>query len=422
MMKAKDKGIDRRNFLKTIGATGLGSVLGSAQLKAGLADSNTSEKPKKPEPPKLPRRKLGRTGVEVQMLALGGEFNFLDNQIMLEKALDWGVYYWDTAHFYARGNSERGIGKFLAKNPKIRKKLFIATKASGATNTDEIEKRLQMSLKRMNTDYIDLYYGVHMLSDPARLTNKLKHWAENAKKHKVIRLFGVSTHENMTECLAAAAKLDWIDVVMTSYNFRLMQDTRLQAAIEACHKAGTGLIAMKVQGHGPTAHWVDPRCDIETAEDKKLVEHFLKRGFTKGQAKIKVILQDERFSSACVGMDDVGLLTSNVAAVLDKTELSRTDFDIFKKYAQATCSGYCAGCANVCGPAVPDVSCISEIMRYLMYHNSYGRKAEAKELFAQIPANVRKKLLKIDYSHAEALCPQHLPIAKLIIEAVTKLA
>ncbi len=421
-MKAKDKGIDRRNFLKTIGATGLGSVLGSAQLKAGLADSKASEKPKRPEPPELPRRKLGKTGVEVQILALGGEFNFLDNQIMLEKALDWGVRYWDTAHFYSRGNSERGIGKFLAKNPEIRKKLFLATKASGAKSADEIEQRLQMSLQRMNTDYIDLYYGVHMLSDPARLTDELKQWAENAKKRKVIRLFGVSTHSNMTECLAAVAKLDWIDAVMTSYNFRLMQDTRMLAAIDACHKAGIGLIAMKVQGHGPTVHWADPRCDVETEEDKKLVEHFLKRGFTKGQAKIKVVLQDERFSSACVAMDDVAIVASNVAAVLDKTKLSQADSRVFNEYACATRAGYCAGCASICESALPDATCISEIMRYLMYYNSYGRKAEAKGLFAQIPTHMRKKLLRTDYSRAEARCPQHLAIAKLITEAVSKLA
>jgi aryl-alcohol dehydrogenase-like predicted oxidoreductase len=421
-MKAKDKRIDRRNFLKTVGATGLGSVLGSAQLKAEPVDSNTCGKPKKPKPPELPKRKLGKTGVEVPVLALGGDFNFVDEQIRLHEALDWGINYWDTAHFYGRGNSERGIGKFLAKDPEIRKKLFIATKASGAKNADEIEERLQMSLKRMNTDHIDLYYGVHMLGDPTRLTDELKQWAQNAKKRKVIRLFGVSTHSNMTECLAAVAKLDWIDVVMTSYNFRLMQDTKMQGAIDACHKAGVGLIAMKVQGHGPTVHWADPRCDIETAEDRKLVEHFLKRGFTKGQAKIKVVFQDDRFSSACVAMDDVAIMASNVAAVLDKTKLSQADLQVLNEYACATRAGYCAGCASICESAVPDAPRISEIMRYLMYYNSYGRKAEAKELFAQIPADVRNKLLKIDYSRAEACCPQHLPIAKLITEAVSKLA
>ncbi|GAH78153.1 unnamed protein product, partial [marine sediment metagenome] len=97
------------------------------------------------------------------------------------------------------------------------------------------------------------------------------------------------------------------------YNFRSMQDSKMQAAIEACHKAGIGLIAMKTQAFGQK---------IETEEDKKLVEHILQRGFTEGQAKIKVVLEDKRFSSACVGMENVALLSSNVAAVLDRTKLT----------------------------------------------------------------------------------------------------
>jgi hypothetical protein len=56
-----------------------------------------------------------------------------------------------------------------------------------------------------------------------------------------------------------------------------------------------------------------------------------------------------------------------------------------------------------------------------MYFNSYGEQAEAKSLFAQIPPGVRNKLLNIDYSAAEARCPQHLPIRKLITEAVSVL-
>jgi hypothetical protein len=57
-----------------------------------------------------------------------------------------------------------------------------------------------------------------------------------------------------------------------------------------------------------------------------------------------------------------------------------------------------------------------------MYYNSYGEQEEARKLFAQIPSNVRNKLLSTDYSPAEARCPQHLPIGKLIAEAVGKLA
>jgi len=411
--KDKRHKIDRRNFLKTIGAAGLGSFFASAEVKAEPNKPQTSRKSKKNKSPQVPRQKLGKTGVDISCLSLGT--NRLDNQIILRNALEWGVNYWDTANSYMGGNSELNIGKLLSKNPEVRKNLFLVSKASRARTVKQVEERLQTSLKRMNTEYIDLYYGVHGLSDPAQLTDELKLWAENAKKQKLIRFFGFSTHKNMAQNLSAAAKLGWIDAIMTSYNFRLMQDDKIQAGIEACHKAGIGLIAMKTLGL---------RSDhkVETEEDKKLVRRFLQRGFTELQANIKVVLEDKRISSACVGMNNVSHLTSNASAAIDNTKLSRGDLEALKQYAAATCSGYCAGCAHICDSALPDAPYVSEVMRYLMYYNSYGEQKEARELFAQIPDTVRNKLLSIDYSSAEARCPQHLPIGELVAEAVSKLA
>jgi len=411
MMKEKDNKINRRNFLKTMGATGLVPAFAGVRTAFASNESDVTEKTQKTKLPQVPRRKLGKTGVEVSCLSLGTLFLDAGNQIILKKALDLGVDYWDTANNYVGGNSEAAIGKFLSKNPEVRKGLFLVTKASNAKTIADVEKRLQTSLKRLNTNYIDLFYGVHVLSSPARLTDELRQWAESAKKRKLIRFFGFSTHDNMAQCLAAAVKLDWIDAILASYNFRLMQDAKMQAAIEACHKAGIGLTAMKTQGKKITAE-----------EDKKLIRHFLQRGFTEGQAKIKAVLEDKRFSSACVGMTNVAILTSNVAAVLDKTKLAEADMDVFKEYAAASCSGYCAGCVDICNSAVPDVPYVRDIMRYLMYCNSYGEKDGARKLFAQIPGQVRNKLLSTDYSLAEARCPQHIPIGKLVAEAVSKLA
>ena len=169
----------------------------------------------------MPKRKLGKTGVEIPCLALGVAFNAVDNQIILRKAIDWGVTTWDSSPMYENGNSELGIGKFFEKNPDVRKKLFLMTKASIAKNVEDIEKHLQTSLERMKTDYIDLYFGVHGLSNPAQLNDEMKKWAEKAKERKVIKYFGFSTHANMADCLMAASKLDWIDAVMPSYNFRV---------------------------------------------------------------------------------------------------------------------------------------------------------------------------------------------------------
>jgi predicted aldo/keto reductase-like oxidoreductase len=197
-----------------------------------------------------------------------------------------------------------------------------------------------------------------------------------------------------------------------------MQDTKLLDAIEACHKAGIAVIAMKTTGKTTLTRF---KLEIETEADKKLVSNFIQRGFSPEQAAIKLVLQDKRISAAPVQMENVAVLTKNVAAVLDKTKLTQTDMDIFKEYAHETCTDYCAGCANICDAALPDTPYVSDIMRYLMYYNSYGDRKRARELFAQIPRKARNKLLRTDFSQVEARCPQHLPIARLVAEAATKL-
>lgn len=413
-MKEKHNKINRRNFLKTIGAAGLGSVFASSKLKADPNEPNATQKTEESKFPELPRRKLGKTGIEVPILSNGVMFDVTQNQLILRANLQHNVTYWDTAYGYAGGNSEIGIGTFLAKNPEVRKKLFIVTKASGAYTPEAVEEHLQNSLKRMNTDYIDLYYGVHACDNPdSQLTEGLQKWADGAKKRKLIRFFGFSTHKNMERCLMAASKLNWIDAIMTSYNVSLMQNPQMQEAVQACHQAGIGLIAMKVL--------LKSQRRQSEAEDK-MVTHFLDKGYTREQALIKAVLEDKRISAACIRMENATLLRSNVAAVLDKTSLTQADTDVLRKYAAESCNGYCAGCAHICDAALPDAPYTSDIMRYLMYYNGYGERQEARELFAQIPGNVRVKLLNTDYSLAEAHCPQHMPIGKLVAEAVSKLA
>ncbi|MGD0573261.1 MAG: aldo/keto reductase [Sedimentisphaerales bacterium] len=401
--------VSRRGFLKFAGAAGIGSVIAS-KVFAEPNEPN-GQKEQSTQPLELPKRKLGKTGVEISSLAVGVAFNAVDNQIMLRKAVDWGATCWDTSSFYENGNSELGIGKFLEKNPDVRKKLFLMTKASFAKNAEEIEKKLQTSFQRMKTDYIDLYFGVHGLGNPAQLNDEMKKWVEKAKERKVIKYFGFSTHANMADCLMAASKLGWIDAVMPSYNFRLMQDKKLSDAVQACYDAGVGIIAMKTQGK-----------EIAPNEaDKKLTEHFIKSGFTEGQAKIKVVLEDKRITAACVGRGDITHLKQNVAAVLDKTELTQLDKEVLKNYAAETCSGYCAGCAHICDSVSAGVP-VSDVMRYLMYYNSFGDTHTARQLFAEIPQQIRSKILTADYSAAESRCPQRLPVARLMSQAVRTLA
>jgi uncharacterized protein len=406
----KSDNVNRRNFLKTIGIAGLGSVIAS-KANAEPNEPNVSKDIKETEGPKVPMRKFGKDGPNVSTLSYGA-IQLIDNQVLLISSLKWGVTYWDTAAGYTNGNSEICIGKFLAAHPEVRKKVFIATKASHASTVDEVEARLQESLKRMNTDYVDVFYGVHVLNNISQLKEELKPWAENAKKKGLIKYFGFSTHSNMAKNLYEATKLGWVDAILTTYNFRLTKDAAMQKAIDACQKAGIALTAMKTQ----------KSVNVETDEDKKLMEHFTSKGLTEGQAKIKSVFEDERIAAITVGMNSVAQIRENVEAVIDKTKLSFEDKMALERYAQATCSGYCAGCSNICSEAVPQAPYINNVMRSLMYHNNYGDKRLAKQAFEEIPADVRARLLNIDYSAAEARCPQRMPIAKLIKEAVEKLA
>jgi len=207
--------------LKTMGVAGLAPAFAGLTKGLEASEEANAEKKDKPKYPQVPKRKLGKTGVEVPSLSLGAN-RLIDSQILLRAAFRWGVTYWDTSPNYTGGNSELTIGKFISRTPDVRKNLFIVTKASGARTVADIEKRLQTSLKRMNTEYIDLYYGVHGLSSPSRLTNELKEWVRSAKKRGLIRFFGFSTHKNIDQNLVAAARLGWIDAIMTAYNFRLM--------------------------------------------------------------------------------------------------------------------------------------------------------------------------------------------------------
>jgi predicted aldo/keto reductase-like oxidoreductase len=404
-MKDSSNRLNRRNFFKTVGVAGLSSVVGS-KLMAEPNEPNTPVSSQPSETPQVPRRKFGKTGQDVPALSLGA-IQLVDNQVILTSSLKWGIDYWDTAPVYTGGNSEICIGKYFAANPDMRKKVFLVTKASRANNPQQAEETLKESLKTMNTDYVDVFYGIHGLNNASQLTDEYKTWVEDAKKRGLFKYFGFSTHRNMAQQLTEAAKLGWIDAILTMYNYRLTKDADMQNAIDACYKAGVALTAMKTQGRGSLSE-----------DDKKLLEHFSTKGWTEGQAKIKAVLEDERIASVNVGMNSVAYITQNVAAVLDKATLARDDKMVLEQYAKETCDGYCAGCSYICDKD----GYISDVMRSLMYHNSYGDKELARQTFAAIPAEARAGLLKTDFSVAEARCPQHMPIARLMREAAEKLA
>ena len=399
----KEKNVSRRDFVKTLGVVSVGSLVGTGQA---LAQSNApaATTPTPIKVVKVPTRPFGRTGAPVSMLALGGIFDIESNQLVLKQALDWGVTYWDTAAGYNGGKSEGGIGMYLEKNPQARRDIFLVTKYDGGGLT----QALNQSLEKLKTDYIDMYF-LHGLNNTSKLDDDTKAWVAKAKADKKIRFFGFSTHSNMENCLQEATKLGWIDGIMLKYDFRLMQTDAMKAAMDAATKAGIGLTAMKTQSKSPIA--------TETEADLKLGGHFIQRGFTQQQAKLKVVWENPQIASICSQMPNLTVLQSNIAAALDKTSLTAADHAALREYAEATRSRHCAGCAQFCETAPGHQAPIGDVMRTLMYHRNYGDQELARTVFRQLPETARRGLADFDYAAAERACPHGLPIAQLMREA-----
>ena len=409
--KTKGTSFTRRDFVKTVGIAGLavagtgvtGALAAPEQPAGGAAKANAT-----------PRRKLGKTGVEVSILNLGGMFDTINNQLLLKQALNWGVNFWDTAESYGNGLSEEGYGRFFARNPEARKEIFLTTKL--VPKEGNFTARLNQGLKRLQTDYVDLFY-VHAIKGIDELPPETKSWAAEMKKAGKIKFVGFSTHTNMADCLRCAAGMDWIDAVMFTYNFRVMNDPKMIAAIDACTKAGVGLVAMKTMAVGVPGMPTPKR-----PAEFKIADRFLERGFTDKQAKLKVVWETPQIASICSQMPNLTILSANVAAARDKTKLAREDFDFLRQYAQETRADYCAGCGQICQEAVGGAVPVNEVMRSLMYHLDYGEPELARQTFALLPEEIRERLVEVDYSRAERVCPQGLAIADLMRQAKELLA
>jgi predicted aldo/keto reductase-like oxidoreductase len=322
-----------------------------------------------------------------------------------------GVTYWDTADSYSWGKNEKAIGKYFKKFPDDRKKVFLVTKAA-TSDPNKLTKKLDTSLQRMNTTYIDMYL-IHYVSNVKKeMTDEVKAWAEKAKAEGKIRLFGFSAHKNMENCMLEAAKLGWVDGIMMSYNYRLMVKDQMKRAVDACVKAGIGLTAMKTQAAFSANFYA--AIGSETDDALKMTEKFLQKGYTAEQAKLKVVWESPHISSICSAMPNMTILQANVAAAVDKKVLSDGDKHRLELFSQKTAPGYCTGCAHICESVVEHGIPISDILRCSMYNYSYGDREAALSLFNKLPTKVRAEVLEADYSMAEDSCPQHIQIGRIL--------
>lgn len=385
-----DKKLTRREMFKLAGLASL------AGLALPVTSSHAAEEPAAPKLPQVPRRVLGKTKQDIPILLMGCGMS-LDQKFdpKFAEAMRFGVNYFDTADCYAGGTSEVATGNFLEKTGK-RKDAWITTKSCDCTPAG-LEKSLQRSLERMKTDHVDLFF-LHGIKEEKWLSPETAAVADKFKKAGKIRFFGFSCHDStVAQLLAKAATLPWIDAIMFKYNFRDYGNKELNDAMDACHKAGVGLIAMKTQGSSVT--FADEVKKFETGK------------FTHHQAVLKAVWADPRITAAVSHMDSLEKMKQNIAAAIDPAQLTEAEQAELRRYADATRHLYCAGCSHICGQALPAGVEVGTTLRCLMYHDHYGEITKARQTFAKLPAAARQ-LSGVDYAKASRLCPHRIDIAK----------
>lgn len=265
-------------------------------------------------PATLPHRELGKTGVKVSILAFGCGSRFLmykagdESTAVLERAMNLGITYLDSAYSYGDGESETRVGKVMATR---RKEVFLATKIPDRTR-DGFMRRLEGSLKRLQTDHVDLVH-IHNLGKAEDLAKieaadgSLKGLLE-AREQKMARFIGMTSH---TDGAVMAQAIQRHDLNCVQMALNASRNGRFEElALPAARKKNLGIIAMKVMG-----------------------QEFLV-GEGQGKADPAALLRYSMslpVTAAVVGMPALGMLEKNVEVARTFSPLSEEEIESMRK-------------------------------------------------------------------------------------------
>lgn len=233
------------------------TFIGTSAAAAGALAANTTGKDG------MPKRTLGRTGAEVSVIAFGCGSRFLaykqaDKAVeALNRALDQGITYVDTAFGYGNGQSETWVGEVMKTR---RKEVWLATKIN-KREADEAMKIIEGSLKRLQTDHLDLIH-IHSMTDNADLAaaeaGVLK-VLYKLRDQKVTRAIGITSHTDPLVLKTALERHDF-DCTQMALNAaragmrnapggmapNYMTDSFESLALPIAVRKKMGVIAMKV--------------------------------------------------------------------------------------------------------------------------------------------------------------------------------
>jgi len=328
---------DRREFLKTsvlLGAFGLVHQWASARPVSDKLGSV------------LPMRKLIRNGEKVTAFGLGGWHvgNTNDPAVaerMVERAIEMGVRFYDTARVYQNGGSEEFYGRFLT--PKYRDEIFLMTK-SHAKNASDAHTHIDLSLTALKTDHLDLWQ-IHTITTredvDQRIDNGVLDVFLEAKEKGKTRYIGFTGHTSPATNLYFLKRLDKLGLEMDTSqmplnvldpSFESFQKNVLPVLLEKEY----GVIAMKTMAGGSI---MGRRIDTtpEWIKTEMIPDVVAKTGISLEDLHRYVYALP--VSALVSGCNDLEQLEHNVNVLLNLKELSEADMERLEKLVEPFAGG-----------------------------------------------------------------------------------
>ncbi len=380
----------RRDFLAAGVSAGLLAPLASAMPAVGVL------KPPSADPPsvskvRLSYRVLGRTGLRVTTVGFGCMIT--SDPSVIERAVDLGINYFDTARGYQHGNNERMVGAALGAK---RKQVILSTKTN-AHDKAGMAMQLEQSLRELNTDYIDIWY-LHGRSSPEEISDDQIEFQQLAKQQGKIRFAGVSTHSGQPQLIPWMVEKKAFDVVLAAYNFTM--DPAMSQAMETAAKGGLGAVAMKVMAGGTRSHKPgDPLAD-KLAQPGAML------------AALKWVVKNPNISTTIPSITDMDQLDENLKA-MDHAYTS-ADAAILTAHLERIRPYYCrmcGACEGTCQKGLP----VADVLRCLTYSDGYGQFALGRERYLELAQSTAIRCT--DCADCTVNCPHGVHVAYCMARA-----
>ncbi|MEM2938921.1 MAG: aldo/keto reductase [Candidatus Bathyarchaeia archaeon] len=345
------------------------------------------------------KRRLGKTNLMVSVIGFGAiKLPLIDRETssrILNRALNLGINFIDTARAY--GDSEEKIGLAISNR---RDEFYISTK-SGALTYEDMKKDVEVSLKSLRTDYIDLYLchnlRYHDDYDRAMSSGGAMEALKEAKREGIIGHVGFSCHR-FHETMERGIRSGMFEAIMVSYNM-LDDESVGERILPLAKESDVGVIAMKPLAGGFLA---SPPQDLVKRAGIPI----------NAETALKFIISNDAVTTAIPGMMRMEEVEENARIGENFTYISGEELKMVREAAKLISEGFCRGC-GYCQPCPQEVR-IPVILRQLAYYKNYGLTEWAKWRYKMVEVKADSC---IQCGQCVEKCPYGLNIPEMLREA-----